>query len=292
MSASRTTTRLSGATKAWIAVALTWVSGFVDAVCYVTLFRVFVANMSGNSVAIGIGIGEGRWNLLFRRGFAVPLFFAGLVICRLAVDWANQQKIRRIFGWIFAVEAGLLGLFVAVGWGFVEGKRMTGISDARYFTLIALPAVAMGLQNAALTHFGPLTVRTTHVTGTLAKLADHVARWLLWMRKRIRSAEGRRGLMRESVRHGSFRTASLLFAAWCGYVIGAATGAWLKTLIELSSLLVPIAILIALVAIDWIDPFAVGRGEGEASRIEYRGSSIEDRVSRIEDRGSERRGSE
>jgi uncharacterized membrane protein YoaK (UPF0700 family) len=36
----------------------------------------------------------------------------------------------------------------------------------------------MGVQNATLSHFGPLSVRTTHVTGTLAKFVDETVRWV------------------------------------------------------------------------------------------------------------------
>ena len=37
----------------WVALALTWIAGFVDMVGYLVLYRVFVANMTGNTIALG-----------------------------------------------------------------------------------------------------------------------------------------------------------------------------------------------------------------------------------------------
>ena len=41
-----------------IALSLTVVGGFVDAVGYIALFQVFTANMSGNSVHVGMYLGQ------------------------------------------------------------------------------------------------------------------------------------------------------------------------------------------------------------------------------------------
>jgi uncharacterized membrane protein YoaK (UPF0700 family) len=43
------------------ALALTWVAGFVDVVGYMVLYRVFVANMTGNTIALGQGLTAGDW---------------------------------------------------------------------------------------------------------------------------------------------------------------------------------------------------------------------------------------
>ena len=50
----------------WVAIALTWIAGFVDIVGYVVLYRVFVANMTGNTIALGRGLAEGDWGLFLR----------------------------------------------------------------------------------------------------------------------------------------------------------------------------------------------------------------------------------
>ena len=42
----------------YIAGFLTWIAGFVDAVGFLALVQIYTANMSGNSVAIGIRL----WN--------------------------------------------------------------------------------------------------------------------------------------------------------------------------------------------------------------------------------------
>ena len=44
-----------------LAVALAMVAGFVDAHIYLAVSPIFVANMSGNLVHIGMLVGDGNW---------------------------------------------------------------------------------------------------------------------------------------------------------------------------------------------------------------------------------------
>ena len=61
-----------------LAQLMAFVAGFVDAVGYIVLFHMFTANMSGNSVALGIHIGQGQWSQVFHRLFPIPLFMFGV----------------------------------------------------------------------------------------------------------------------------------------------------------------------------------------------------------------------
>src|SRR5690349_6360434 len=65
--------------KVWLAVSLAWVAGFVDAVGYVSLFRLFIAHMSGNSAAMGAHFGQGEWGEAFYRAFPIPVFVLGVI---------------------------------------------------------------------------------------------------------------------------------------------------------------------------------------------------------------------
>ncbi len=44
--------------KVAVALSLTMVGGFVDAVCYIALFQVFTANVSGKSVHVCMYLGQ------------------------------------------------------------------------------------------------------------------------------------------------------------------------------------------------------------------------------------------
>ncbi len=213
--------------RASIALVLTCASGFVDALCSIALVHVFVANMSGNSIAIGLGAGRGQWSDAWRRGLAVPMFLIGLLLSRAVVHVAKRADFERVGASLFTLVSALLIAFAAIGHPALSHGRVPVHPLWRYCLLVALPAIAMGVQNATLTHFGPLTVRTTHVTGTLAVAADCVMQQLLWIRDRTRG----RGLSRwrrvlaVTPRRRAARHAVLLFAVWAAYVVGALVGA-------------------------------------------------------------------
>ena len=60
-----------------LAIALTAVAGYVDAVGYLVLAHVFTANMSGNTIAVGRAIVDGDWSTyLLALWFAYLLFAA------------------------------------------------------------------------------------------------------------------------------------------------------------------------------------------------------------------------
>jgi uncharacterized membrane protein YoaK (UPF0700 family) len=101
----------------------------------------------------------------------------------------------------------------------------------------------MGLQNATLTHFGPLTVRTTHVTGTLADLADELVQYLMWLKGHTGSAGRFFDAVRASRAQPSFRAVCLLAGAWLSYAAGAVLGAFLKGAWQLLSLVIPLTLL-------------------------------------------------
>ena len=63
----------------------TWTAGFVDAVGYLVLFRIYSANMSGNSVALSIAVGRGDWMQAFVYASPILAFFPGLVLGAIMV---------------------------------------------------------------------------------------------------------------------------------------------------------------------------------------------------------------
>ena len=79
-----------------IALSLTAVGGFVDAVGYIALFEVFTANMSGNSVHIGMYLGRQDWPNLLRPLCAIVSYVVGMTLTRIAVQIAGRSGIRRI----------------------------------------------------------------------------------------------------------------------------------------------------------------------------------------------------
>ena len=234
---------------------LTWIGGFVDAVGYISLYRVFVANMSGNSLAIGIGVATGHGELALRRGFAIPVFVVGLALSRLAIHIAARKGFRHVGAVTYGTAAVLLTIFLVVGNPLIgPGDRVRDVPLAMHMLLVALPAMAMGLQNATLAHFGPLTTRTTHVTGVLVEMMDHLSAWLVWVTARLRGRFWNIGRWRRvasaSRRKHDLMMAGLLLLVWMGYASGAFVGAVLYLRLFLLALVVPIGGYALLVLVD------------------------------------------
>ncbi|HEY2553550.1 MAG TPA: YoaK family protein [Streptosporangiaceae bacterium] len=145
-------------------MALTLVSGVVDAVSYLALGRVFTANMTGNVVVLGFAAAGAP-------GFSVPatltslgVFLVGAVTGgRLAGLVASK---RRLLIAAIAAETLLVGTAAAIG--YLAGTVSAGWGR---YTTIAILALAMGMRNAVVRHLAVPDVTTTVLTQTLTGLA-------------------------------------------------------------------------------------------------------------------------
>lgn len=120
-----------------------------------------------------------------------------------------------------------------------------------------LLAFAMGLQTAALTRVGALTVHTTFVTGMLNKLAQLLSQALvLRFGTRPQANSG----MKIS------RQATLLSAIWFAYFLGAATGALMSRYWSARSLFLPGAIVLTTAIIDMVNPLSIEEERDQPER--------------------------
>jgi uncharacterized membrane protein YoaK (UPF0700 family) len=147
-------------------LALTFVTGVVDATSYLRLGHVFVANMTGNVVFLGFGLagatGISVWASLTALGsFLVGSLIGGRVAAASGAD--RRRHLRRALGVETArvAAAGVVAL--------VASRQPT--AGARY-ALIALLAVAMGLQSSASLKLAVAGLTTTVLTMTLTGLAS------------------------------------------------------------------------------------------------------------------------
>ena len=203
-----------------LAIALTAVAGYVDAVGYIVLSHVFTANMTGNTVASATSVLDGDWPTLIRRGFVIPLFVLGALISRFVIDSARRKGVRVVEAYLFAGEALLLAIFWIVA-----------VQHAPLLLLVGIAGGAMGLQNATISKFGALSVRTTHVTGTLAEFSEEFAETVIgWWHHEERD-NGRRALE--------------LAAIWCAYALFAGIGVAAHSAWGLAAFSIPIALVAA-----------------------------------------------
>lgn len=218
-----------------IAILLTALAGYVDAIGYLTFAKIYTANMSGNSVAVGIGLGGANWPQFAERIWPVALYVVGIFAGRILIEVGGRKKVRRIASVGFALEIILIGLTITT-------------ADSKVAS-VALLACAMGLQNAILTHFSSLTVHTGFVTGTLVRMSEELVRYGAWL------WDG--GKLAQSPGQTCFRTGCALLLVWCGYVAGAALGAIALWRFSIPALVAAVVLLVVFIAIDLRSPLAV-----------------------------------
>ena len=147
-------------------LALTFVTGLVDAASYLKLGHVFVANMTGNVVFLGFALAGASGVSIAASLVALAAFLAGA----FAGGWLgsrNSSHRGRLLRAANGAQASLIliALLVALlaGEPFARGVR---------YELIVFLALAMGVQNAASQRLAVPELTTTVLTRTLTGLAS------------------------------------------------------------------------------------------------------------------------
>jgi uncharacterized membrane protein YoaK (UPF0700 family) len=250
--------------RAWLARLLALNAGFVDAVGFLVLVRLFVAHMSGNTAALGVALGERHWGEALFRASPIPAFVLGTALGAAACEIAARRGVRSTFALACGLETILLLLFLVCGYRPFHTGSLTPDLGWPFYLLAALPALAMGVQNASLRRVGGVGVRTTFVSGVLTNLAEEAVQVLFWL-----SDTGRRrrlGLvLRLAPRQDCFQRMTLHLSLWAAYVLGAAAGAWALGAWGLLALAAPVGGLAVLVVWGLIRP-VTAPGGGPPSR--------------------------
>ena len=186
-----------------LAVALSALAGFVDAIGYLALGRLFVAFMSGNSTVLGISVAGGSRESGLAAGL-VAAFVAGV----MAGTWVGRP-----FG---ARRAAAVLLLVAVVLAAAAGLAWHGLTVAACLTV----ALAMGAENTVFQQAHGPPVGLTYMTGTLVRVGQ-------------RLAEGFVG--------GAWSLAVPDLVLWLGMVCGAGLGAVAYRALHMESLWVAAA---------------------------------------------------
>ena len=141
-----------------ILVAMTAVTGVVDAVSYLALGHVFTANMTGNIVLLGFALTGAGGLSIARSSVALAAFLAGAVAGgRVALGFSNRHWVSRAI----LMEVALLAVSAALAL----------INPLPAYAVIASTAVAMGLRNAVVRKLGVPDLTTTVLTLTITGLA-------------------------------------------------------------------------------------------------------------------------
>jgi uncharacterized membrane protein YoaK (UPF0700 family) len=197
-----------------ILLLLTFGTGLIDAISILGLGRVFIANMTGNVVFIGFALagapGYSLWgSLVALAGFLVGASVGGVAISRFS---AHRGKLLRN-----ALIVQLVLFLVALGVSLAGGASLP---IARQLVIVALGAVALGIQNAVVRHLAIPDMTTTVLTMTLTGIGSD-------LRKR------------------DLATAARRLVAILAMLIGAGIGAILVLNLGVSAGIVAVTILLA-----------------------------------------------
>lgn len=150
---------------------LTIVTGLVDAVSYLRLGHVFVANVTGNVVFLGFGLAGAKDVSVLEPTLAILLFAAGAVAGgRLGVLFGFHR------GRLLAVTTLGQVMIVAVA-TVVAAAAGPHIAEPVRYALICMLSFTMGLQNASARRIAVPDMPTTVLTLTITALAadSHLA---------------------------------------------------------------------------------------------------------------------
>jgi uncharacterized membrane protein YoaK (UPF0700 family) len=146
---------------------LTFGTGLIDAISILGLGRVFVANMTGNVVFIGFALagapGYSLWgSLVALGGFLLGASVGGVVISRFG---AHRGKLLRN-----AIVVQLTLFLVALAISLAVGG--SHLPTAAQLVIVAIGALALGIQNAVVRHLGVPDMTTTVLTMTLTGIGS------------------------------------------------------------------------------------------------------------------------
>lgn len=242
----------------WLAIALAFVGGYVDAVGFVALANVFTGHVTGNTVMLAIDVAEGTWSNIVRRLLAIVMFLAGIVLAAVLNAHIVRRGMRSRFAPAFAVEAILLTPLILSDGAFTHAAMQVPRPGWTLYALVALAAIALGLQNGTLRKLGSATVHTTYISGMVTALMEGVID--RWLPRRDGQPEGSTSPAAAAPTASAAAAARgrlvMLAGIVSSFAFGALTGVALYRSRGLDSLLVPLVLLLVMALIDARRPLA------------------------------------
>jgi uncharacterized membrane protein YoaK (UPF0700 family) len=193
-----------------------------DAISYLGLGKVFPANMTGNTVLLGIGLATGDMTHAAHSGVALGGFVLGAAFAggrpHGPARWARGPSLDAY------VETALV-LAAFLWWHLGAPPKMA---------LIGMLAIAMGMQSAAITRLD-LGVSTTFITGTWTSASA-------WLGRLVTGTATRRGEREpESAPSAARHAMQAVVVAW--YLAIACLAAYVFSQWHSWALLIPAAAL-------------------------------------------------
>lgn len=199
-----------------LAATLCLIAGAVDVIAYLLFGKIFIANMTGNTVLFAASVVVHNWSEAALRLGVVVTFVAGIIVAetvlrRLTAGGERQRQLITL-----SIEFGVLGWLAS-----------TSHPDTLRIVLLLVLAFAMGMQNNAFQRIGPIKLNTVFITGNLENLGEAIAE----VGTPEKRKEGRRRF-------------AVFFTTWIAYGIGALIGAFGALDLQEKALWIPAGFLV------------------------------------------------
>lgn len=203
-----------------LVATLCMTAGSIDVIAYILFGKIFIANMTGNTVLFAASVAVRDWTEAALRigvvfAFLVGVFIAEAVLRKLT---AGRERRRQLF--TLAIEFGVLSWLA-----------LTPHTDTLRIVLLLALAFAMGMQNNAFQRIGPIRLNTVFITGNLEKLGEAIAE----------SEEPRK-------RAEGHRKSAVFFATLIAYGVGALIGAYEALALKEKALWIPAGLVLVAAA--------------------------------------------
>ncbi|MBW9117968.1 DUF1275 domain-containing protein [Rhizobium cauense] len=160
------------------ALLATALAGFVDAVGYAQLNRLYVSFMSGNSTHLGMVLASGQWGEAVSAGSVIVAFVTGSFMGTLLSDAVDKPLLALISSEMLfcAIAAGM----AAIGFGMCSMTvvaAIMGIQNVMHQS-IANTDVGKGFITGALFGLGQAAAHAIRDRANLASASVNACSWL------------------------------------------------------------------------------------------------------------------
>lgn len=140
-------------------ILLCLTAGYADAIGFVHL-GIFTANMTGNTVLLGISVAKCDWGSAINRAWVLVAFACGSIGGRAILRAASGR-----------IWVGLIAEAIVLAWAnFIEPKEAMSIW---------VLAAAMGLQASVIVQVRGMSVSTVVITSTMVRFVEYMTDLLL-----------------------------------------------------------------------------------------------------------------
>lgn len=231
--------------------AVAGIAGYIDALSFIALGQIFVANITGTTVLLGLALARQSPLFALRACASLAGFLLGVSIAALVIRPRMSNAIwPRSVTVALSVEIVLLVILSTLGLALGLGPERAPI-----YILIALAACAMGVQSVAVRTLGVADITTTYITGTWVALLAGLTRRL---RAEVETTEERPTLasLYPQERDARLLLVYMLAAALCGLLAN----------VSARLALIPLAPALALVVVIAARGFRMPDTQAESSQ--------------------------